>query len=432
MICFFILAVTSFTVFASEKSASAKNTLNDEKRESIVDKINETLNEYYVFPRVAEDMAKLLTKKLKKGEYGHLRDLQKFTGRLTEDMRSISKDLHLAVRPYRASPKKEREHEPKIIRERELARARKNNFGFHRVEILDGNVGYIDLRGFYDAGDGGGTAVAAMNLVAYCDTLIIDLRTNSGGQPSMIQLICSYFFKEPKHLTSFYIRKGDITNQFWTHAHVEGPRMVDTPVYILVSGGTFSAAEGFAYTLKHHKRATIVGEKTRGGAHPQKSHEFPEESISIRVPYGKAVNPITKANWEGKGVAPDIPAPAKMALHAAHHEAVKKLMEEEADEKVKHGLTMIMEELEVKKHPVVLDEDTLLSYAGNYSRGVKAVLKNGSLNILGYILVPMGNDKFMIQNGDEQIQFVRDASDKITKLLVLFRNGRKVPFDRKK
>src|SRR5207302_202996 len=126
-----------------------------------------------------------------------------------------------------------------------------SNFGFERVERLEGNVGYLDLRGFHRAEYGGDTAAAAMTFLSHTDALIIDLRENGGGAPDMVALICSYLFgPEPVHLIDVYYRPDDSTRQWWTLPHVPGRRYGDKPVYVLTSRRTFSAGEGFAYTLK--------------------------------------------------------------------------------------------------------------------------------------------------------------------------------------
>jgi tetratricopeptide (TPR) repeat protein len=125
------------------------------------------------------------------------------------------------------------------------------NNGFEEVKRLPGNIGYLRLNNFMQSYYGGGTAAAAMNFLANTDALIIDLRDNQGGSPTMIRLISSYFFDTPVHLNSFYIRKGDITRQSWTFSHVQGQRLSRTPLYILTGKKTFSAAEEFTYNLKH-------------------------------------------------------------------------------------------------------------------------------------------------------------------------------------
>jgi len=126
----------------------------------------------------------------------------------------------------------------------------------------------------------------------------------------VIQLISSYFFADPTHLNSFYIRHEDTVEQFWTQAYVEGPRMTDVDLYVLTSSYTFSGAEEFSYNMKNLKRATIIGETTGGGAHPVDTHIWPKLNFGMRVPFGRAINPITGTNWEGTGVEPDIKAPA--------------------------------------------------------------------------------------------------------------------------
>jgi C-terminal processing protease CtpA/Prc len=134
--------------------------------------------------------------------------------------------------------------------------------------MLDDGIGYLALRQFAPAEVAGDTAVAAMGFFANADALIVDLRQNGGGEPGMIQLLCSYFFAERTHLNSFERRGVTQLEEYWTLPHVPGKRLVDVPIFVLTSGSTFSAAEEFTYDLKCLKRATIVGERTGGGANP--------------------------------------------------------------------------------------------------------------------------------------------------------------------
>ena len=238
-------------------------------RAEIVEKIIVGLDEIYVFPDVAAMMAEHLRSRVADGAYVDAGDMRAFAEVLTEDLQSISHDKHLRVRweppdPDAGADKPSDAERLASYKER-LERA---NYCFSKLERMSGNVGYVKLDCFARAEFGGEVAIAAMNFLARSDALIFDLRANGGGSPSMIQLISSYLFYEPKHLNSFYIRKSDSTDQFWTQAYVEGPRMADVPVYVLTSPRTFSAAEEFTYNLKNMERATIVGETTGGGAHP--------------------------------------------------------------------------------------------------------------------------------------------------------------------
>ena len=227
--------------------------------EAIVENIAEALDEVYVFPDVASEMNALMRQRLSEGAYQGL-DLPTLTQQLTTDLQSVSKDRHLHIDTI--SPEELGANDEVDMEARQaqfLENARRVNYGFRTLEILQGNVGYLDLRSFFDANYGGATAVAAMNFLASADAIIIDLRQNGGGAPSMIQLISSYFFEQRQHLNSFYIRRNDSTQQFYTQEHVQGPKMPDTPIWILTSNRTFSAAEEFTYNLKNMERAQVVG-----------------------------------------------------------------------------------------------------------------------------------------------------------------------------
>ena len=93
---------------------------------------------------------------------------------------------------------------------------------------------------------------------------------------------------------------------------------------MLTSSRTFSGAEEFTYNLKNLKRATIVGETTGGGAHPVSGHRIDDRFV-IGVPFARAINPITKTNWEGTGVEPDVKVAAPDALTTAQKLAAGKL-----------------------------------------------------------------------------------------------------------
>lgn len=428
-----VLASTA-SVIASPVSAS-DNTASDELtpawRQSIVETVAVVISKNYVDEDKAVEMGASIRDSLDSGSYNDIKSLPEFCRRLTHDLREMSSDRHLEVSPYQNELKENESGDPDEMTKRRLPSLRKKNFGFRKVELMDGNLGYIDLRFFGDARYAGPTAVAALNFLAYCDALIVDLRQNNGGQPSMIQLICSYLFEKPEHIGGFYLRKEDRIEQFWTQAYVSGPRLSDVPVYILVSDRTFSAAEGFAYSLQQLHRAKIIGEKTAGGANPQMPHYFPDVSITVNVPYGRAVVPPANDNWEGKGVIPDIPVPAPQALDAAQIEAIKDMLQGQEDETAQHALRMIMEEAQARLNPIRLSESELNEYVGTYERGIEIVAAGEGLKVLGYVLVPMSRDTFMVTNGDEQVRFERGKEKQITGFVVVFRDGREVSFGRK-
>jgi len=295
-------------------------------RARVIDGAIRQLNESYVFPEIAKKMEEALRARLKRGEYDAMIDGNLFAAKLTDNLREVSHDKHLHVdfnpakipdRPASAAPSKD-----------DIARYHKEmermNCGFEKVEHLSGNIGYVKFNMFADPEVCGPTAVAAMNFLANVDAIIFDLRENGGGDPKMVALISTYLFDEPTHLNDIWERKDNSTQQYWTLPYVPGKRLNDKPVYVLTSKDTFSGAEEFSYNLKNLKRATIVGETTGGGAHPVAGHRI-DDHFMIGVPFARAINPISKTNWEGTGVAPDVKVPAADALTTAERLAHEKL-----------------------------------------------------------------------------------------------------------
>jgi retinol-binding protein 3 len=204
--------------------------------------------------------------------------------------------------------------------------AARDNYAFRKVEVLDKNIGYLRLDLFLNQPDAFRTADAAMAFLRHVDALVFDLRYNGGGDPEMIRYLTSYLFASPTLLNTMMDRNGKIVEEFRT-GDVPGAKFrPDLPVYVLTSAHTFSGAEEFAYNLKNLKRATVIGETTGGGAHPVQPIRVSDRFV-IGVPYERAVNPITKANWEGVGVQPDVKVSADEALDKAlelAHDAGKK------------------------------------------------------------------------------------------------------------
>ena len=314
-----------------------------------------------------------------------------------------------------------------------VAQMKRNNFGFREVKVLEGNIGYIDLRSFSNPEHAGDVAVAAMNFIANTDAVIIDLRNNGGGSPEMIQLISSYFFSsEAVHLNNFYWRPSDRHTQTWTLPFVPGIRRPDVDLYILTSGYTFSAAEEFTYNLKNMGRATIVGETTGGGAHPGGTH-IATERFMTSIPSGRAINPITNTNWEGTGVAPDIETTAAKALATAQMKALENLIASSHDYTRTRYYEWHMDGLKALNEKKQLAESILKSYVGTY--GPRSItLENGVLYYQRtgpkYPMYPMGNDMFLIEDLPQLRFKFSHTGDKVTALIGLYDNGFEDRFER--
>jgi hypothetical protein len=300
-------------------------TIDAKTRTRVIDLAIENLNSFYVSPDLAKKMEDTVRARQKKGDYDALNDGDAFAKKLTDDFREVSHDKHLSVD---FSPAKTPDRPAGPPNADQVAEYRKQmekmNCGFDKVEILSGNVGYLKFDMFADPEVCGATAVAAMNFLANVDAIIFDLRENGGGDPKMVALVSTYLFSEQTHLNDLWERKSDSTSQYWTLPYVPGRRLDGKPAFVLTSKQTFSGAEEFTYNLKNLKRATIVGETTGGGAHPVSGHRI-DDHFMIGVPFAKAVNPVSKTNWEGTGVEPDVKVSAADALATAQKLAAEKL-----------------------------------------------------------------------------------------------------------
>jgi hypothetical protein len=316
--------VGTFGLRALPPGAVLENvTIDAAERKKVIDGVDSNLEEYYVEPAAAQQMADALKAHETKGDYDAISDGDAFAARLTKDLQDVSHDKHLRVdfNPFKAPPRTEPTPEDEARFHKQMEH---NNCAFDKVEILPNNIGYVKFDGFMDASFCGPTVVAAMGFVAHTDAVIFDLRQNGGGQPAMVTLIASYLFDKPAHLIDIYNRKEDSTTQNWTLSYLPGPRLTKQPAFVLTSKRTFSGAEEFAFDLKNQKRATIVGETTGGGAHPVAGHTV-AEYFMVGVPFAKSLDPVTKTNWEGSGVEPDVKVPADDALATAQKLAIEKI-----------------------------------------------------------------------------------------------------------
>lgn len=270
------------------------------------------MEENYIFPEVGKEIGIYLQKRLNEQKYEEITFPRLFAQQITSDSQQINQDKHLSlvydpqrVKDLRAEESQPSEEELREIEQKRIEKQRRDYFGFRKVEILDGNVGYLDLRSFRSTDYTAETALGAMSFLSNSEAIIIDLRDNYGGGASMYLLLISYFFdSETTHLSDLINRRSKSTQQFWTLPYVPGKRLPEVDLYILTSERTFSAAEEFTYDLQSLKRAVVVGEITGGGAHLT-TRMIVDDNFYLFVPFAGALNPVTNTNWERVGIQPD-------------------------------------------------------------------------------------------------------------------------------
>ena len=170
--------------------------------------------------------------------------------------------------------------------------------------------------------------------------LVLDLRSNGGGNVSISNLLTRYITDHPFKLAdslyavtrksqySRYIQnhfRNRLTMNFITRKQSDGkyhfgyfehhyfkPRRkdhYDGNVYVITGGNTFSATTLFADIVKGQKNVLLVGEETGGGAYGNTAWMIPDVTlpntkVRFRLPMFRMV--INKDFEKGKGVLPDI------------------------------------------------------------------------------------------------------------------------------
>ena len=297
---------------------SQETTLSAAYKKETIEILTLLIQDFYIYPNVAKKTSEHLYKQYEAGYFDKCKDNETFATVLTESVQSVNKDKHMRImsnEPYIA-PQNNLEAKS-AHRMGQINNYRSLNHGFKELKIMEGNVAYLDLRMFAPMEKAKKIADAYMKLLSLSDAVIIDLRHNGGGNPSMVQYLCSYFFDKKLHLNSLYYREGDRTEEFWTLEEVGGKKLVDIPLFIMIGEETFSGAEEFSYNMQTQKRATLIGQTSAGAANPGGTRGI-NENLSVFIPTGRAINPITNTSWEGVGVQPEIRTKKEETLEQAH------------------------------------------------------------------------------------------------------------------
>ncbi|WP_165829088.1 S41 family peptidase [Caulobacter radicis] len=411
----FILAVGLMAAWQAKSAEVAPRPVVDGVAQAIADN-------YYDAAKGAAVAAELRAEAAK-GTYDRLTDPRDLATTLSERLRPL--DHHFNV-SWSAEPPQAPRPAPgpsaaAVPGPQRVDPIKRANYGIRRVEILNGNLGYIDMRMFahFEFGDPDAPArkaiEAALQLVAGADAVIIDLRDNGGGSPAMVGYLASAFTPRGADIyNTFKYREGTESEapKDWYPA----PRL-ETPLYVLISGRTGSAAEALAYTLKNAKRAVIVGEASGGAANP--GGPVPVTGgFSIFVSNGSPVSPITKTNWEGDGVQPDVAVPAAKALDTARGLALEAVLKTAAGPAAQDA-RWALETLRAEAAPPAAGP--LADYVGAYG-AVEIVQVDGRLAMKRgrrplTVLLPLGGETFTVAGeSGRRVVFERDAKGAVSAL----------------
>ncbi len=418
------LCIVPFSVIGQQTE------LTEPEKKTIVTSFSERLIKSYVF----EDKAQKISSTLNVMKLPN--DRNAFAKAIDDTIRSLSDDVHLRFifdeQQYNAL--KQAVDTPDPGSEAENPDEKSSNYGFEKVEILNGNIGYLKINQFYETEAAFKAAEASMTFLRNVDAYIIDLSNNGGGSGKMGQFLASYFFEEGdnKLLLTNYNREANELIQEWSLFTINGKRVPDKPLYIIVSAKTGSAAEAFPYAMQAYKRAVVVGKKTWGGAHSGELLPIENGFIAF-VPSGRVLSPVTNSNWEKVGVIPDVEIQSDLAIYKIQELLFSKWKQEETSEPRKNYLNWyeMYSKLKLNSEPVKLNPNL----SGNYG-DVNLRIENNKL-IFGKTqeLIPYSETVFFAKNGydnsyknDLIIEF--DNPKKPTKLFykVILKNGEIVTF----
>lgn len=443
-----VILLLNATLFAQQFSmAQAPETppLTKEERADILNSIADLFESNYIFP----DKGKLVKTKLnelaKKDAYKNITQIKKLLERLVSDIQEIIHDSHFNLAHIPAMSNMnwvqpgDSEEDKKAAEEEIFNHAKLNNFGITKVEILEGNIGYLNLSSFNAPVEGAKPQLAAaFNMLQYTKALIVDMRQNTGGLPEYVSLAESYFFEKPTLTSTIYNRTENTTTKFITLAEPGGAKYLGKEVYVLTGPTSASGGESFPYDLQAFKKATIIGEQTVGGAHgftPVMLNLNKQGNVAVLMPDMREENVITKSNWEGVGVQPDIKVSAKFALETAHKKALEKLLQNEKSEEQKAQYQSLIAKIDyqIQKMQSGGSAKNLQEYAGNY--GIRTVsVENGELmfsreNGPKIKLIESGEETYDLDipvSPKPRVRFARDAQGKVNGFYMTGADGNEI------
>lgn len=370
---FLTLLITSSFAFAQTDTSVVEPVSS----KLLVDSLTNALHRIYIFPDKSQIMADHIKGQWKKGIYNKIKDPKTLAEKLSSDIQSVHRDGHLRIHydPEFTSRLSKTPQQTEMTDVSDaIKKAKAENFSFRKLEILDGNIGYVQFYGFIGFIEEAKPIItSAFRFLSNTNAIIIDLQKNGGGSPWMVKQIASYFYAERTRLNDIYERRKNQTMEFWAEPEVAENMKLSMPVYILTSKNTFSAAEDFTYAMQVNKRATIVGDTTGGGAHPTGPVDIGQGFV-VDIPFARSINHITKTDWEGTGVLPDVPIPAGQALQTAHKLALKSQLQGATPEG-KKKIEWILDALKVHGYDNTVDVRSLQKYVGEYGE-FKITLKD--------------------------------------------------------
>ena len=404
------LTASVVLTLTARRIAAQATTLTADVRREVIDTVANQLERVYVDADTGRMIANRLRERLRAGIYDTITDPIRLSQLLTTDLRSLNHDLHLSVAYSAGTAGGGRAGGPPAFL------SKSQHYALGRVDVLPGNIGYMEINGFSSDAGARDAIVGALTYLQTTDAMIIDLRRNRGGDGNLVNFLISHF-TGPDTLASVNVkvRAGGRSFTRYTLATVPGPRRPDVPLYVLTSRATGSAGEDCAFVLKNLKRATIIGDRTAGAGHNvtgvPSGHGF-----VTNISFSRVSDPKTGQEWEQVGVQPDIKVDVSTALDVAQSMALKAAVSK-ADGSQRTVLETALMSAEARLKPHDVSAAVLARYAGEYEGGRRVSVVGRSLVYespiggLSETLIPL-SDSVFVTPSQTRVQFEIDGSGK--------------------
>lgn len=406
-----------------------------EVKDLVIANLCRALDENYVFPEKAGLVADYINLSNRDNKYDSINSQNEFARQLSKEIRAINSDIHIRI-IYDQELERDilmflsSSQNANTISEADIAEDEAKNFHFKKVEILPANIGYIELNGFAVPSKATSrTIFSALQFVAHTDAVILDLRNNFGGNAAVANEILSYFFSS-KQLTG---RSYNRIENKWTNEYVSNKSKLSKeltlsmPIYMLTSERTFSAAEGLAYNLQQLKNATVVGDTTRGGAHLTRSFSLGNGFVAF-IPIARSENAITKTDWEGTGVFPNVATDEDSALYVAQLHLLDKKLLTLTSEEEKRKVNYVIHYLTSLRGIDPPEKNKADSFIGSYDYFIVSYEKNQLLFMdtknhpEPVVMIPISDTLFQI-GLDYQVEFIKDDQGKCSAIQMYWDDG---------
>lgn len=396
-----LLTATPLPAHASSQALGALTAAAPVDASTVVAEVRRVINERYVLPGRRPVLDAALAEGLASGRYA-VADGAALAERINADLEKVGQDRHLS---FRFAPREAAMLAAGSVEEPGQnavfeGLVRKANHGITDLRLMPGNVRLMKYDGFHWTGPESAAALDdAMRFLAGGDAVILDLRSNGGGDPKAVQHIISRFLPAGTPLVTFHMNGSPEPDSLSSLETPPDQRMIGKPLYVLTSGDTGSAAEEFTGHVAGYRLGQIVGANTAGAAYRNDIVAVGDQFI-FSVSVGRPVLAATGTDWEGVGHAPTIVSEVPAALDIAHAAALKTVAAAAApeDRAVLQALAEAAEARGLRRAPAL----ALEAYAGVYgertltSDGARLYSRRGDRP--AFALVALGGHRFAVED----------------------------------